>query len=72
MQEESKKEKREGKFKQFVKKHKILSLFIGLILLFSVSLGGTLAVLNVFNSLKYWKFNSFKEAIKYFNSFSVI
>ncbi len=45
----SKKEKREGKFKQFVKKHKILSLFIGLILLFSVSLGGTLAVLNVTN-----------------------
>ncbi len=42
-------EKEEGKFKQFIKKHKTLSIIIGLILLFSISLGGTLLVLNITN-----------------------
>ena len=41
--------KRPGKFKQFIKNHKALSIFIGLILLFSFSLGGTLAFLNLTN-----------------------
>lgn len=45
----STKGKKEGKFKQFIKNHKALSVIIGLILLFSLSLGGTLAVLNVTN-----------------------
>lgn len=45
----SKKGKKEGKFKQFIKNHKIFCAIIGLILLFSLSLGGTLAVLNVTN-----------------------
>ncbi len=45
----SKKGKKEGKFKQFIKNHKILCVTIGLILLFSLSLGGTLAVLNATN-----------------------
>ena len=40
----NKKRKQEGKFKQFIKNHKVLSIFVGLILLFSLSLGGTLAV----------------------------
>ncbi len=41
--------KKEGKFKQFIKKHKVLSVMVGLILLFALSLGGTLAVLNITN-----------------------
>lgn len=41
--------KKEGKFKRFIKKHKILSVMVGLILLFALSLGGTLAVLNITN-----------------------
>ncbi|MCI8383897.1 MAG: Stk1 family PASTA domain-containing Ser/Thr kinase [Clostridia bacterium] len=41
--------KKEGKFKKFVKKHKALSILVGLILLFSCSLGGTLAFLNLTN-----------------------
>lgn len=45
----NRKGKKEGKFKQFIKKHKVLSAIIGLILLFSLSLGGTLAVLNATN-----------------------
>ncbi len=45
----NKKKKQEGKFKQFIKNHKVLSIFVGLILLFSLSLGGTLAVLNATN-----------------------
>ncbi len=45
----SQKTKEEGKFKQFIKNHKALSIIIGLILLFSLSLGGTLAVLNITN-----------------------
>ena len=46
---ENKKGKKEGKFKKFIKKHKILSIFIGLLLLFGISLGGTMAVLNITN-----------------------
>ncbi len=45
----NKKGKKEGKFKQFVKKHKVLSTIIGLVLLFALSLGGTLLVLNITN-----------------------
>lgn len=41
--------KKEGKFKKFIKEHKALSIFIGLILLFALSLGGTLAFLNITN-----------------------
>ena len=46
---QDKKGKKEGKFKKFIKKHKILSIFIGLILLFGISLGATMAVLNITN-----------------------
>lgn len=45
----SKKGKKEGKLKKFIKNHKTLSIIIGLILLFSISLGGTLAVLSITN-----------------------
>lgn len=41
--------KKDGKFKTFVKKHKGLSIFIGLLLLFVLSLGGTMLVLNLTN-----------------------
>lgn len=41
--------KKEGKFKKFIKEHKALSIVIGLILLFALSLGGTLAFLNLTN-----------------------
>jgi len=44
-----KSKKEEGKFKQFIKKHKVLSIVIGLILLFALSLGGTLGVLSITN-----------------------
>ena len=44
-----KEEKKQGKFKTFIKTHKALSIIIGLILLFAISLGGTLLVLNVTN-----------------------
>jgi len=46
---EAKGRKKENKFKKFIGKHKILSSFIGIILLFVVSLGGTLAFLNITN-----------------------
>ncbi len=45
----SKKGKKEGKLKQFIKKHKALSIIVGLILLFALSLGGTLGVLSITN-----------------------
>ena len=45
----NKKDKKEGKFKQFIKKHKVLSIIVGLILLFALSLGGTLGVLSITN-----------------------
>ena len=44
-----KKGKKDNKFVAFVKRHKVLSAFIGLIILFAISLGGTLAVLNITN-----------------------
>ena len=44
-----KKGKKDNKFVAFVKRHKVLSAFIGLILLFTISLGGTLAFLNITN-----------------------
>ena len=47
--EENKKGKKDNKFVAFIKRHKVLSVFIGLILLFSISLGGTIAVLNITN-----------------------
>ena len=45
----NKKGKKEGKFKKFIKEHKALSIVIGLVLLFALSLGGTLAFLNLTN-----------------------
>ena len=44
-----KKNKKENKFIGFIKKHKALSTIIGLILLFFISLGGTLGFLNLTN-----------------------
>ena len=41
--------KKDGIFKTFVKTHKGLSIFIGLLLLFVLSLGGTMLVLNLTN-----------------------
>ena len=41
--------KKDNKFVAFIKRHKVLSSFIGLILLFAISLGGTLAYLNLTN-----------------------
>jgi serine/threonine protein kinase len=41
--------KKDGKFKTFVKTHKGLSIFIGLLLLFVLSLGGKMLVLNLTN-----------------------
>ena len=41
--------KKDNKFVAFIKRHKVLSSFIGLILLFAISLGGTLAYLNITN-----------------------
>ena len=45
----NKKGKKEGKFKRFIKNHKALSIFIGLVLLFVLSLGGTILALNITN-----------------------
>ena len=39
----------DGKFKAFIKRHKKLSIFIGLVLLFALSLGGTILALNLTN-----------------------
>ena len=54
LQEEAKKDKnsngkKENKFKKFIKNHKVLSSIIGLILLFAISLGGTMGVLSLTN-----------------------
>ena len=54
LQEEANKDKKsngkkENKLKRFIKNHKALSIFIGLILLFAVSLGGTMGVLSLTN-----------------------
>ena len=48
MQKNSRK-KEENKFIKFIKKHKVLSSFIGLILLFCIAFGGTMLVLNITN-----------------------
>ena len=48
MQKNSRK-KEENKFITFIKKHKVLSSFIGLILLFCIAFGGTMLVLNITN-----------------------
>ena len=45
----NKKGKKEGKLKSFIKNHKALSIIVGLILLFVVSLGGTLGILGLTN-----------------------
>ena len=44
IQQEENRNKKENKFVSFIKKHKGLSIFIGLVLLFVLSLGGTIAV----------------------------
>lgn len=49
VEDNNKKGKKDNKFVAFVKRHKVLSAFIGLILLFAISLGGTLAFLNITN-----------------------
>ena len=49
IQEPKKEEKKEGKFKRFIKSHKVLSTFIGLIILFAVVFGGTLGILHFTN-----------------------
>ena len=46
---EEQKDKKQGKLKTFIKNHKGLSIFIGLISLFVISLGGTMLVLNLTN-----------------------
>lgn len=48
MQNDSRK-KEDNKFVKFIKNHKVLSSFIGLILLFCIAFGGTMLVLNVTN-----------------------
>lgn len=49
IEKKSKNGKKENKFVKFIKEHKNLSVFIGLILLFVLSLGGTMLVLNITN-----------------------
>ena len=41
--------KNENKFKRFIKNHKVLSVIVGLIILFALSLGGTLGILGITN-----------------------
>ena len=48
MQKDSRKNE-DNKFVKFIKNHKVLSSFIGLILLFCIAFGGTMLVLNVTN-----------------------
>ena len=48
MKKDSRK-KEDNKFVKFIKNHKVLSSFIGLILLFCIAFGGTMLVLNVTN-----------------------
>ena len=48
-QDRNAKGKKDGKFKTFIKNHKGLSIFIGLVLLFVLSLGGTILALNLTN-----------------------
>jgi len=44
-----KREKNDNKFVAFIKEHKVLSCIVGLILLFFLAFGGTMAVLNITN-----------------------
>ena len=46
---EEENDKKEKGFKAFIKRHKKLSIFIGLVLLFALSLGGTMLALNITN-----------------------
>lgn len=46
---DNKRNKKENKFITFIKEHKVLSAFIGLILLFFLAFGGTMLVLNLTN-----------------------
>ncbi len=48
-EDKEKKKKKEGKLRKFVKKHKAISIFIMVVLLFSLSLGGTIFALNITN-----------------------
>ena len=48
-EDKNKNGKKDGKFKSFIKRHKKLSIFIGLVLLFALSLGGTILALNLTN-----------------------
>lgn len=41
--------KKENKFVQFIKQHKTLSVFLGLIILFFIAFGGTMLILNLTN-----------------------
>ena len=41
--------KKENKFVTFIKNHKVLSSFIGIILLFCIAFGGTMLILNITN-----------------------
>ena len=45
--DEEENDKKEKGFKAFIKRHKKLSIFIGLVLLFALSLGGTMLALNI-------------------------
>lgn len=47
--DKNKKGKKDNKFVQFIKKHKTLSVFIGLILLFFIAFGATMLILNLTN-----------------------
>ena len=47
--DEEENDKKEKGFKAFIKRHKKLSIFIGLVLLFALSLGGTMLALNITN-----------------------
>jgi len=49
VEKRKKSNKEEKGFKAFIKRHKKLSIFIGLVLLFALSLGGTLLALNLTN-----------------------
>ncbi len=46
---EEKNKKKDNKFIAFIKRHKVLSSIVGLILLFAIAFGGTLAYLNITN-----------------------
>ena len=45
----NKRNKKENKLKQFIKQHKVLSTFFGLLILFFIAFGGTMLILNLTN-----------------------